>query len=242
MPRELDRDLGHHRQHALRAGDQRQQVVTRRIQPQAAEFDDVTVDGHPPHLEQVVDGQPVLEAMHAARVFGHIAADGAGDLGRGIGRVVQPMGRRRLGDGQVAHPGLHHRPPRMGVDGDDPAQAREGQHHPEAVRLGAAGEAGPRPPGHHRHPLPGTDLQDGHHLSFSLRQHHDQRHLAQGRHAVALVGAQVFRVMEHAGRRQHAQQRLHQAVGINAGEIHLDPAETGNPRLLAHHATPLSIC
>ena len=40
--------------------------------------------------------------------YGHIAADGAGDLAAGVGRVVQPERRCRLADRQVAHAALHH--------------------------------------------------------------------------------------------------------------------------------------
>ena len=38
------------------------------------------------------------------RVFGDVAADGAGDLAAGVGRVVQAVRCGRLADGEVAHP------------------------------------------------------------------------------------------------------------------------------------------
>jgi hypothetical protein len=46
----------------------------------AAEPDDLA--GHQHHFaaEHVVGGHAVLEAMHAAGVFGDVAADGTGDL------------------------------------------------------------------------------------------------------------------------------------------------------------------
>ena len=79
-----------------RAGDEREQVVagrcrarrrrTRRRSP---------VIVHAAHAAHVVHGEPVLEAMHAARVLGDVAADRAGDLRRRIGRVVEAVAAPR---------------------------------------------------------------------------------------------------------------------------------------------------
>ncbi|TXG95085.1 MAG: hypothetical protein E6R15_07090, partial [Zoogloea sp.] len=84
-------------------------------------------------------------------------------------------------------------------------------------------------------------LHDSDDLRLGVRKHHDQRQLAEGCHAVTLIGAQVFRVVEHVGRWQHPQQSLHQAPHVHPGEILLCPAETGHTRLLTHHGVSLSI-
>src|SRR5689334_12721011 len=50
-----------------------------------------------------MDGEAVLEAVHAARVLGNVAADAAGELTRWIGRVIEPMRRGGIRYGEVAH-------------------------------------------------------------------------------------------------------------------------------------------
>src|SRR5438477_10057516 len=70
------------------------------------------------HLEgEHVRGRyAVLEAVRAARVFGHVAADRAGGLTRRVGRILQPVRRGGEGETDVDDPWLHHRQPVAGVD------------------------------------------------------------------------------------------------------------------------------
>jgi len=105
---QLHRDLCDHGQHALAADHGAQQIVAGAIQGVAAELHRLALRGEAFHLEHVVQRQPVLEAVHAARVLGDVAADGAGDLAGGIGGVIEAVGRGRLADGQVAHAALDH--------------------------------------------------------------------------------------------------------------------------------------
>ena len=86
-----------------------QQVEARRLARLAAERQQLAVHGDELHLEHVVDGQPVLEAMHAARVLGDVAADRARDLRGRIRRVVEAVRRGRLGHREVGDAGLHAR-------------------------------------------------------------------------------------------------------------------------------------
>ncbi len=94
LRQQLHRDLGDDRQQALAAGDERQQIVAGRVERVAAELDDLAGDEHRAHAAHVVHGEPVLEAVHAARVLGDVAADRAGDLRRRIGRVEQSVAAR----------------------------------------------------------------------------------------------------------------------------------------------------
>ena len=55
----------------------------------AAQADDLAVHQHQLDAQHVVGGQAVFQAMHAAGIFRHIAADGAGDLAGGIRRVIE---------------------------------------------------------------------------------------------------------------------------------------------------------
>ena len=91
LRRELDRDFGRDREQALGAVDERQQVVARAVEGVAAELDDLAGDEHAAHAAHVVHRQPVLEAVHAARVLADVAADRARDLRRRIRRVVEAV-------------------------------------------------------------------------------------------------------------------------------------------------------
>ena len=80
----------------------------------------------------IARGDPVLEAMGASGVFGHIAAEGAGTLGGWIRGVDEAVGEGRPGQVRVDDPGLD---PRTAVDGvhrEDAIHAR-GAHKNAAV-------------------------------------------------------------------------------------------------------------
>ena len=116
LRRQLHGDLGDDREQALGAVDEREQVVAGAVQRVAAELDDLAGDQHAAHAPHVVHGEPVLEAVHAAGVLGDVAADRARDLRRRIRRVVEAVRRRRFGDREVAHAGLHDGGARERVD------------------------------------------------------------------------------------------------------------------------------
>src|SRR6266702_3135469 len=65
-----------------------------------AEPHDLARHEHQLTPEQVVGGHAVFEAVHAARILRHIAADRAGDLRGGIGRIVKAGGLDCLRDGE----------------------------------------------------------------------------------------------------------------------------------------------
>src|SRR5262249_33806554 len=92
------------------------------------------------HGEYVVHGQAVLQAVHAARVLGDVAADGAGDLTRWIGRVAETIRRDRFRDGEIAHAGLDRRGARALVDVEDAIEPGERKRAARAVRQRSTGE------------------------------------------------------------------------------------------------------
>ncbi|MCY1299468.1 hypothetical protein D9M70_489960 [compost metagenome] len=134
--------------------------------------------------------------MHAAGVLRHVAADRTGDLRGRVGGVVQAVGRRRLGDGQVAHARLDAGKAAGGVHLDDPVEARHHQQDAFLQRQGAAGQAGAGAARHHRHLAGMAQPEQRLDLLDALGQHHQQRHGAVGGEAVALVGFQVFGTVE----------------------------------------------
>ncbi len=72
-----------------------------------------------------MDRQAVFQTVHPAGVFRHVAADGAGDLRGGIGRVIQAVRGGGLGDFQVADAGLQAGYAGYRIDLYDLAQASE---------------------------------------------------------------------------------------------------------------------
>jgi hypothetical protein len=185
------------------------QVQPGAVQRGATKGDRLALDGEPAHLQHVVQRQAVLEAVHAAGVLGHVAADGAGDLARRVGRVVQAQWRGGLADGQVAHPALHHGRAAGGVDLQDAVELGQAQGHPQCMRHGATRQAGAGAARHHRHLEPVAGLQHGAHLVLGLGQCHHQRALPVGREAVAFIRRGVFAVPQQGMRRQYALQCLH---------------------------------
>ena len=92
------RDLGDDAEQAFRAGDDADQVVAAGIEMLAAEAQHLAGHQHHFEAEDVVGGHAVFQAMHAAGILRDVAADGAGDLRRRIGRVIEARVRDRVGD------------------------------------------------------------------------------------------------------------------------------------------------
>jgi hypothetical protein len=186
------RHLHHYPEHALRSNQQGQQIVTGRVERLAADLDHLAVDQDQLERQDVVHSEPVLEAVHAPRVLGHIAADGASYLRGGIRGIVEPMGGGRLGDRQVAHPRLGACGAVDRVDAQDAVEARKTHHHPVGQGQGAAGEAGPGAASDDRNLPCVAKPQDALNLIDRARQEDEQRQLAIRREPVALVGTHLL--------------------------------------------------
>ncbi len=75
-----DGDLHDNAEHALRPGQQRQQVVSRGVQAVRPDGDQVAFDVDHLQLQDIVDRQPILQAVQTTGVLGNITADAAGNL------------------------------------------------------------------------------------------------------------------------------------------------------------------
>ena len=85
LRQQLDGHFGDHAEHALGADDEREQVVagaSSASPPSSIDSPSIVTAAHAQH---VVHGEAVLQAVHAARVLGDVAADRAGDLTDGSG-------------------------------------------------------------------------------------------------------------------------------------------------------------
>ena len=104
----------------------------------AAEAQGFAVHQHQLEAEQIIGGDAVFQAVDAARILGHVAADGAGDLARWIGRVIETVIRHRRCDGQIGDPGLGGHAAVFQIDVEDAVELGEAQGDAVGERQGAA--------------------------------------------------------------------------------------------------------
>ena len=220
---QLDRHLERDGEHAFRADDHRKQVETGAVERLAAELDRLTFHGVAPHPQHVVDRQAVLQAMHAARVFGDVAADGAGDLAARVRRVVQTMARRGLADRRIAHAALHDGRAADRIDLQDAVELGQTQRHAHGVGQGATRQPRARPARHDGDLHGVTRPQHRGDLGLGLGQGDGEGLLPVSGEAIAFVRHGVLCVPEQGVSRQHRRQRGHhlllaqRALGRAAG-------------------------
>ena len=133
-----NRHLANDPQESLGAGQQPQHIVATGIQMLTAESHDLALDGHQFDAQHIISGQTVFQAMNAAGILGDIAADGAGDLARRIGRIVETLVLDRVGDAQVGDTGLRHDTAVVEIDFQNTVEFCHRQQHAIGQRKGAA--------------------------------------------------------------------------------------------------------
>ena len=200
-------DLGHDAKHSLRADDKSEKIVARLVEMAAAEPDDLA--GHQHHLaaQDIVGGEAVFETMHAARIFRDIAADRAGDLRGGIGRVIKALRLDRAGDREIGDAGLDDREPVGEIDLLDLVEFHHGKENAVRERQGAARERGSGAARHHLHILLVTIGEHGAHLRDAVRQNDDHGQGPVGGQAVAFVRPSAGLLFDDAFARNDAPQR-----------------------------------
>ena len=204
---QFDSHLQRHGEHAFAADDHRQQVIARVVQRVAAKLHQLAFNREAFDLEHVVQRQTVFEAMHAARVFGHIAAYGAGNLAGGIGCVIQAQRRGGLADGQVAYAALNNRSATGRIHPQNFVELGQRQRDTQFVRHGTAGQAGAGTACHHWNLQSVAGFQQGLNLLIGFGQGHHQGPLAVSSQAVALIGGGVLVVPEQRVGGQYRLQR-----------------------------------
>ncbi len=129
--------------------------------------------------------------MRASGVFANVAADGAGSLAGGIGRVeISPRidGHRNV---EVHHARLDHRALIGQIDFDNAIHARERNDDSARARDRSAGKASAGAASDHRHSTLMREFHDGDNLFGRLRKH-DQIGPGLIDAAVVFVERQVF--------------------------------------------------
>ena len=173
------------------------------IERLAAELDDLAVGEHDGQAGDVVDREAVLEAVGAARVLGHVAADRADLLARGVGRVEEAVRRDGARHVEVRDPRLDHDPLRREIDLEDAVHPRERDDDPIGDREGAAGEAGAGAARDERDALAGADADDRPHLGGRAGEDDELGRGAPAREPVAVVDAELLGLRDHVvGRRR----------------------------------------
>ncbi len=118
---------------ALRAADDAEQIEPAGIQRLAAQLDHRAIEQHQLDAQQIVGGYAIFQAVGAAGIHADIAADGAGQLRRRVGRIEETVGRDRVRDRQIGDAGLDDGGAVVEVDLQDAVHA--GQRDHQRVRL-----------------------------------------------------------------------------------------------------------
>ena len=148
-------------------------------------------------LEHVVDGEAVLEAVGSSRVLGDVAPDRADLLAGGVGSVEESVRSDGLRDREVRDARLDGDARAIEVDLEDAVHPRERDDDPRP-RAGAAGKARPGSARDEWDAVACAEANDRPNL-LRVRGKRDQsRNDPVAREAVALVGAKLLRLGDHA--------------------------------------------
>ena len=170
---------------------------------------DLALDRHQLDADDVVGGQAVLQAVHAAGILGDVPADRAGDLARGVGRVIEAEPLHGVGDGEVGDAGLGDDAAVGDVDLEDAVELAHAQEHAVGERQRAPRQRGPGAARDDLDPVLRAEAKGVDDLRRRLGQNGDHRRLAIGGEPVAFEGAQLGRLVDHALARDDAPKRRH---------------------------------
>ena len=164
----------------------------------AAEPHHRAVNQHDLQAQHVVGGDAVFQAVHAAGILGHVAADGAGDLARGIGGIIEAFVLHGVGYREVGDAGLRHHAAVGEIDVEDAVELAEAEQDAVGERERAARERGAGAARHHLQLMLAAITQHARHLLRVAGQDRQQRQLAIGRQAVGFIDAALVFVGDHA--------------------------------------------
>ena len=97
----------HHTQLTFRTNNHAQQVIAGQVKGLTADIDDFAFHRYEFDAEDMIGGHAVFQAMRPARVHGHVAANGAGNLAAGIWCIKQAQIIDGDGDIFVGHTSLN---------------------------------------------------------------------------------------------------------------------------------------
>ena len=173
--------LGGDPERPLRADEGAEQVVARRVELLAAERDQLAVGQDDLQPAHVVRGEAVLEAVRAAGVLGHVAADGAHDLGARVGRVEEVRADRGATRRCWSRPARRTRAGSRRSTSQDPLEPRGDDEDAVLDGQRAAGQARAGAARHPRH----AGVRAGPHARLDLRGGAGQHRRAGGGRSTA---------------------------------------------------------
>jgi hypothetical protein len=147
------------------------------------------------------------------------AADGAGDLRGGIGRVVETGVLYRFRHGKIGHARLDHGEAVGEVDLADAVELGHAEKDAIGERQRAAGERGTGPARHHLDAFGMAEREHATHLRRGLGQHDDHGKLAISGQPIGFVGTHLALGRDHAFARHDSAKCCHDALA--AGEYGL---------------------
>ena len=174
----------------------------------------------------VVGHQPVADGFRAAGIIRRHAANGAAAVGGGIDGEEQAVFFQRRVEMAEHNPRLHHRPPRLRIDGDKAAEMFGAVDHQGMIdRLPAL--AGAATACQHRNTGLSRDLQGGGDVFDPLRHDHAHRHgLIDG--GIGGVAAPVGLGEQHLSANLPAQALGHGRLGDAGVKCHeIPPRRSG---------------
>ena len=207
------RHLGDDAEEPFRPGDDADEIVAAGIEVLAAKPQHLAGHQHHFQAEDVVGGHAVLQAVHAAGILRHVAADGAGDLRRRIGRVIEALAFYRRADGKIGDARLGHHHAVVEVDLADAVELAHAEQHAVGKRQRPARQRGARPARHHLDAVVVAVAQHFRHLFRGLGQHDHHRQLPVGGQPVGFVGPHRPLGRDHALARHDGRKRRHNLAG-----------------------------
>ena len=142
--------------------------------------------------QHVIGGDAVRQGVRTAGVLRHVAADGAGLLAGGIGRVEISIALHGLRDFEIHDARLEHGAFVRQIDFDNAIHARKRDHDAAGARDHAAAQSGARAPADDGDAVFAGDSNQRRHFLGGLREDHQLR-LGLVDAAVVFVQLQVFR-------------------------------------------------
>ncbi len=170
LTHDAQRDLCRNAQRAFRADENAGQIVAGRVERGRAQVRKLAAGQNDFKRQRVRDGESVLEAVRAAGVLRHVAADGADRLRRGIGRVEVALGRNALRDVRVDDARLDDNEAVGDVDLENAVHARQADDDAACSRQRAAAQAGACAAADEGNLVARAEANDGLDLFGGLRQ------------------------------------------------------------------------
>src|ERR671920_271436 len=200
-----ERDPGGDTQRPLRADESAEQIVARRVRrPATPDVRHRAVRQHDLGAHDVVRGKAVLQAVDAAGVLGQVAADGRDDLACRVWSVVVALVGDLLAHPHVDDARLDHDALVRDVHLKNLAHPGEHDQNARLDRQGPAREAGPRAAGNKGNSLIVAELDYPLDVFAGLGEDDEVGDDAVVHQAVALVGAQLLVLVDHALRAHDA--------------------------------------